>query len=220
MMFMTIRDIGNGNQNRAAIPAVTLTYRASEHLVDEIECEMLLPVEKTCFSRMTNYNGEGQVIENGFVYPVNSFLSAYAERKDVAVRKFIRPLMDVYDEKGFRRFFDRMMNDITEDEKEALERLLPYFENKHGWENPINKYVYRKYLLPNVPKFLYYDEYFIMPSRVSIDRLAKHTDLTDSEYTAKALLLLADINLEKIAGILKPAGRNWSSCNRSLQKIF
>ena len=62
----------------------------------------------------------------------------------------------------------------------------------------ISEYVARIYLKPNKPKFLYYDEYFSLPSRISIEKLENST-LEESEMkTAKALFELADINTSEI----------------------
>lgn len=179
-------------------PVVTLTYRVDSKLADKIECEMLLPPKNSLFSRTTDYKGVSRVLENGFEYSVDGFLSAYAEKKDAAIGKFIRLLSGVRTREEFNRFLNRIEQEADGEEMDALKRLEPYFQNKHGWENPLNEYVYRVYLLPNIPKFLYYDEYFMLPSRVSIDRLAGNTELTDSERTAKALLMLADFDVDKM----------------------
>jgi predicted ATP-dependent endonuclease of OLD family len=51
---------------------------------------------------------------------------------------------------------------------------------------------------PNLPKFLYYDEYYALPSRISIEDL-QSKELEEEELkTAKALFELADINVNEI----------------------
>lgn len=83
----------------------------------------------------------------------------------------------------------------------GLTSLKKYFENKWKWENdPIGEYVARTYLLPNLPKFLYYDEYYALPSRISIEKL-QGDNLDDEELkTAKALFELADIDVDELVG--------------------
>jgi len=51
-----------------------------------------------------------------------------------------------------------------------------------------------------MPKFLYYDEYYSLPSRISIEKLNSNSlDSSENDYkTAKALFELADINTEEI----------------------
>jgi predicted ATP-dependent endonuclease of OLD family len=49
-----------------------------------------------------------------------------------------------------------------------------------------------------LPKYLYYDEYYSLPSRISIEKLQSE-DLESNELkTAKALFELADINIDEI----------------------
>ncbi len=74
-----------------------------------------------------------------------------------------------------------------------------YFSNEWKWENdPLNEYIARTYLQSNLPKFLYYDEYYALPSRISIEKL-QEAKLDDEELkTAKALFELADINVDEI----------------------
>ena len=81
----------------------------------------------------------------------------------------------------------------------GLNSFDKYFENVLNSENDlISEYISRVYLKPNKPKFLYYDEYFSLPSRISIENLENST-LEESEMkTAKALFELADINTSEI----------------------
>ncbi len=87
------------------------------------------------------------------------------------------------------------------DEKytEGLTSLEKYFQNEWSWSSSvIAEYVSRKYLNPNRPKFLYYDEYFSLPSRISIEKLQENNLEEYQLKTAKALFELADINTEEI----------------------
>lgn len=63
---------------------------------------------------------------------------------------------------------------IVEEEEHAdsLRTLSKYFENKYNWSHALDQYVHRSYLQPNIPKFLYYDEYYALPSRIHIKKLA------------------------------------------------
>lgn len=81
----------------------------------------------------------------------------------------------------------------------GLETFKKYFKNDLKWKEDIFKeYLIRVHLIPNLPKFLYYDEYYALPSRISIERL--NEDKLDEEElkTAKALFELADINTAEI----------------------
>lgn len=81
----------------------------------------------------------------------------------------------------------------------GLNSLKKYFENKWNWtHDPIGEYISRTFLTVNLPKFLYYDEYYALPSRISIENL-QEDELDDEELkTAKALFDLADINVDEL----------------------
>jgi len=81
----------------------------------------------------------------------------------------------------------------------GLETLKKYFENRWKWAgDPLNEYIARVYLAPNLPKFLYYDEYYSLPSRINIEELQKDNLDNEELKTAKALFELADININEI----------------------
>lgn len=93
-----------------------------------------------------------------------------------------------------------LKSEYTEEKyTQGISTLDKFFKNEWKWESdPISEYVARVYLKPNRPKFLYYDEYFSLPSRISIEKLQKN-ELNENEYkTARALFELADINTEEI----------------------
>jgi predicted ATP-dependent endonuclease of OLD family len=83
-------------------------------------------------------------------------------------------------------------------EKESVKVFGKYFEDKWNWEVPIREYIARVLLKPNLPKFLYYDEYYTLPSEISIEKLNEEKLEEDEFKTAKALFELADINTEEL----------------------
>lgn len=80
-----------------------------------------------------------------------------------------------------------------------LEEMSLFYQNKWGWKNDaINEYIARKWIKTNLPKFLYYDEYYSLPSRISIEKLQQE-NLEDEELkTAKALFELAEIDIDEL----------------------
>lgn len=79
-----------------------------------------------------------------------------------------------------------------------LDQLKPYFSPKiDSWE-PLNYYVYTHFIKPSVPKFLYYDEYYALPSRIDVQKLQSKTLDTEDQQTAGALFELADININEL----------------------
>ncbi len=94
----------------------------------------------------------------------------------------------IFDETGER--VDNRSFDITTD-----------YDNKRHIKIEVSDDVLDNYIMPNVPVFLYYDEYYALPSRFSIDRIMKGDNLTLPERTARALLFLADIDPDRLGEI-------------------
>jgi predicted ATP-dependent endonuclease of OLD family len=81
----------------------------------------------------------------------------------------------------------------------AIETFKKYFKNDLKWKDRIfHEYIIRIHLIPNLPKFLYYDEYYALPSRISIEKLNEDELEAEELKTAKALFELADINTDEI----------------------
>lgn len=94
---------------------------------------------------------------------------------------------------------DTLISEYSDEDKKAgLLKLKPFYENSNGWDCPIREYIVRKILKPALPKFLYYDEYYTLPSRISIENLQQEDLKLDELKTAKALFELADINVDEI----------------------
>ena len=65
----------------------------------------------------------------------------------------------------------------------------------------ISKYVYDKYLVGNVPKFLYFDEYYQMEGQLNIEQLKQRqtsNSLKDSDRPMLGLIELARLNLDQL----------------------
>jgi predicted ATP-dependent endonuclease of OLD family len=94
---------------------------------------------------------------------------------------------------------DNLVKEYQEEQyTKGLASLKPYFENKWKWANPIEEYIVRVHLEANRPKYLYYDEYYTLPSRISIEQLQKEELDSEEMKTAKALFELADINIQEL----------------------
>ncbi|WP_334090388.1 ATP-dependent nuclease, partial [Helicobacter typhlonius] len=81
---------------------------------------------------------------------------------------------------------------------EKLETLKEFYHNECDWRNPISEYIMRVWIKPNLPKFLYYDEYYSLPSRVSIQKLQQERLEAEELKTAQALFELANIDIETL----------------------
>lgn len=177
--------------------ATVLTYEVTGELLEEIRREMILPEQKAVFSRMTNYDGAHQVLDNGFTYDPYVFWEAYASRKAPELTELRKGLAGLHTKDDFNRFFTKVSATLGKPEQAALRETEKFFENPHNWENPINEYVFRTWLLPNIPKFLYYDECSMLPSEICLEQL-ENGPQTPAKQTARAFLALTGLDTEKI----------------------
>lgn len=175
--------------------AITCTYSISEALKSKIAQDL----------------GEGVFVINTFTYSTtfsnkNSFTGVvvdyqkFIELKTKQLGISSKTLNDKLSHVNSTESLDKLISEYNDDTyKKALATLKKYFENKWEWgSGTLNEYVARIYLSPNLPKYLYYDEYYQLPSRISIEELQKDTLSSEELKTAKALFELADINVDEI----------------------
>lgn len=94
---------------------------------------------------------------------------------------------------------DALLAETTDEEqKKFLQALKPYFANSWKWSNPLEEYVARVWIKPRLPKFLYYDEYYALPSEIEIKKLQASTLEEADLKTSKALFDLADIKIDDV----------------------
>lgn len=95
--------------------------------------------------------------------------------------------------------FKKVLEDYP-DNAENLKKLEKYITDKQqAWLPFIRAYVYDNFIKNHLPKFIYYDEYYQLPSRVKLeDFLNEEVELSDSLKTAKALIDLASIDIENL----------------------
>jgi predicted ATP-dependent endonuclease of OLD family len=175
--------------------AVICIYEIDKSLINQIESELGKDtLESTEFTVTTKYNNNNswsivKINRRKFIGNITSKLGISSNA-----------LNDKLEKIETKEELDELKSEYS-DEKytTGLKEFDKYFENKWKWSNDsISEYVSRIYLKPNRPKFLYYDEYFSLPSRISIEKL-ENSNLDDSELkTAKALFELADINTYEI----------------------
>jgi predicted ATP-dependent endonuclease of OLD family len=89
--------------------------------------------------------------------------------------------------------------EVTDEAQKKLLGWLPrYFKNEWKWTNPIAEFIARTFLDPARPKFLYYDQYYELPSEIEITKLQAQQLEEEELKTSKALFELADINVDDL----------------------
>lgn len=126
-------------------------------------------------------------------------------------KKFLKNLLKNYSiEEVFLKELGKA-NQITEvielcegkeDCKELLEELKRIKNKSLKWSDTLNGYIVSQYLRGWLPKFWYFDEYYSIPSRISISKMKTEQlddTFTKEEFnTAKALFDLANIEIDEL----------------------
>lgn len=141
----------------------------------------------------TKYSGKGSI--GGVNVNLNDFWNAIIEKNAITNQELIAKLVKTNSSDDLAEVIIEIEDD---DEKALITSLNKFFENENDWPNPIQEYIYRVLIKPSLPKFLYYDEYYSLPSRISIEKLQSESLELDELKTAKALFELADVNIDEL----------------------
>lgn len=177
--------------------AVKLEYQVDNNVLHEIYKELGIKPLNNKFS-VTYYYDNHRTWElswiNTLEFMKEKIVSLEFENQDLS-----SSLQNVSNKSQFKKVLENK-NEMgySEDDIKKLDSLRVFFKDTNSWEkSPIDEFVVFKYLIPNLPKFMYYDDYYSLPSRVSLTKLEEN--FTDSaKKTAKALLELADIDIETL----------------------
>ncbi|WHX41184.1 AAA family ATPase [Mesobacillus sp. AQ2] len=184
-------------------------FQKSGEDVEVVKCTFLLDEE--LIEKINDDIGEGVLSSKEVSYGVkykngNTFYLAANEKK------YISTLLQKYDfAEELMKELDRA-NTVRElielcKQNEDANSLLAYLNetiipNAFDWKNLIQGYVAKHYIKPNLPKFWYFDEYYSIPSRISLNKMIN--EQTDAEFTkeefntAKALFELANIDIDEL----------------------
>lgn len=175
--------------------AVICTYEIDSNLINEIESDLGKDtLESREFSVITKYDNENSW--SNIKINKKKFIENITTKLGISSKVLNDKLLKVQTKENLA---DLKSEYSDEKYTKGLSEFDKYFKNEWNWDNDsISEYVSRVYLKPNKPKFLYYDEYFSLPSRISIEKL-ENSNLDEYELkTAKALFELADINTSEI----------------------
>lgn len=176
--------------------AVKLQYEIDNELKATIEKDVGVVIQSTRFSFTRKYDNS-KLWTVSFV-DKNAFVKAKAKLLGIKNKELIEALTKVSNASSFDAFVKGQSAEVDAAILEQIKSLKKYFENKNNWDNCIDEYITITYLVPNLPKFMYYDDYYMLPARVSLNDIVSNSNATSSDKTAKALLELADIDVNKV----------------------
>lgn len=173
--------------------AISSTYILSDELLEEIREDIGIASPFNEIVIISQYDGI-KSFPNVPITPINELFEYKAESFNLS--KSDIPAIESTDD------IEGLIEDNQESEEycQYLESLLPYLKNEWSWgrEQSLSEYICRVHISPNLPKSLYYDEYYSLPSRISIEKLNNEKLESEQLKTAKALFELADINVDEL----------------------
>lgn len=183
------------------VAPIVCTFRLDQNTIDEINADLgegVLTTDTFTVSRRYDHSER-------FWGHINSDERKYLENLQVS--------HDFGDETKTKVLEFGSVKQIVEadpGEDTELQSVIDHVKNtiiKGGfnWGSKfVDAYITKKYISTQLPRFWYFDEYYELPSRVSIDAIRNNTiigELTKQQLeTAKALFELAAINVEELAG--------------------
>jgi len=175
--------------------AVTSYFEISNELIDEIKSDLGEGVfTQGGFSRLSKFDNKGTWLN--VTSDSKKFIDNQTKKLGIS--------STTLNEKLYKAKSAEDIESIKQEYKdeniiEGLESLSKYFKNEWDWSSdPLNEYIARSYLKPHLPKYLYYDEFYSLPSRISIESLQNETLELDEQKTAKALFELAEIDINEL----------------------
>ncbi len=174
--------------------AVICEFEISEKLLGQIAEDIGASVfTQKNFSETTFYDNKCTV--NNISVNFEKFVEKKTAQLKIGSKTLNDKLLKISGMDGLNKVISEYESDAT---KAALKTLSKYYENNYSWGACLTEYVYRTHIQPHLPKFLYYDEYYSLPSRICIEDLT-NDDLEEEELkTAKALFDLADIKVDDL----------------------
>lgn len=175
--------------------AIVCTYEIEEGLFKLIEKELGTGALKVNSFDCTKKYSAGSTWSSVLI-DHNKFADFQTSKLGISSKSLNEKLAKVQTEEEL----DKLIESFEEDKyKEGLASLKKFYENEWSWStDSLSEYVARVFLKPNLPKFLYYDEYFALPSRISIEKLENKTLEDGEQKTARALFDLADIDTSEL----------------------
>ena len=175
--------------------ALRCSFEISKEIIEVIEYDLGKGVlESLTFTYGISYKGNThwfglKVNEQKFL---DQFYRRYTINDDLQYL-----LRDVRDVSELMQLCDVNQQDavLLKMAEELNEKIV---SKAYPWSNPIKGYIAKNYLKPAIPYFWYFDEYYLLPTRISIRELKNPPQNDESLLISRAFLDLAKIDIDKL----------------------
>ena len=181
--------------------AVKLDYKMETDVLEEIYENLGVKLLTDTFSVTYKYDNNQTWLFSGI--ETIEFMKIKTTLLEFENKDLLNNLQKVSTKSQFNRILEEVQKDVDEkiyskEDIDKLNSLKIYFIANDSWESsPLDEYIVLIYLIPRLPKFMYYDDYYSLPSRVSLTKLEENPS-EPSKKTAKALLELADVDIDTL----------------------
>ncbi|KRE45515.1 AAA family ATPase [Paenibacillus sp. Soil522] len=121
--------------------------------------------------------------------------------------------------------------DLNSEEQEFFDTLKERFTENDKWNSLLNQYIWTKHLEPQIPQFLYFDDYRVLSGKINLPELQRKVEaskndlniLKDEDKTALSLLKMAGVELSDLnnsAGYENIKAKLESISNSITDKVF
>ena len=171
--------------------AITLTFELSEDIIEEISDFLGYGCKITGYELTKHYDNSRTFSLNEKI-DQKAFIKYKLENSAIS-DAYKDEILAVSEPINFDGFVAKMKQSGEPPESISLMEKL-----KEWIKRTLNVFVYDTFIQPKSPKFMYYDEYYSLPSNVRLDKNNLKSSKEDSVKTAAALIELAGIDIEKI----------------------
>lgn len=178
------------------VNVVTCTFEILPYQIEEIEQDLGKGVFTSKEIKVSVQYANKSKLYSGIITDEKKFLKHLVKNysleielsKELAKATSIQEMIDLCDGK--------------EEVKELLGELMSIVAKSMDWSSILSGYIASEYLQKWIPKFWYFDEYYSIPSQISISKMKTEkldANFTKEEFnTAKALFELANIDVDEL----------------------
>lgn len=178
--------------------AISCTYQLSEDEISKIEKDIGKNVVNNWeFTVTTKYDNCRTILNPEINLSIFwEFIAKNFGLKDTYKDK----ILAIDDKDDLLDLIEEYKQSSTEEDKNffnTLNQIKEKYLTKLDWDNFIQAYLWEKHFKLNIPKFMYFDEYYELPSKIDLSTISNSSSSQEIK-TAKALLELADVNLDDL----------------------
>lgn len=155
--------------------------------------------------------------------PEREFVERWRANEDLSAEA----LAAVENAKEVREVLDALTGlDLNDASKAALDALTKRFPASSSWSSPFGEWCWTKVLQPRTPRFMYFDDYRILPGKVNLPDLIQRRDAGTLSPAQQGVLRLLEVARVDVDSLMEPGGyergqaRLEATSNKITKRVF